>query len=244
MPLPSIDAWEVELLRVTCFTSDAIPSERSEEWWRAIVDAAPEQSVRKPALGVFSMDGPVDEVRLSLNVTPGRIDWFLVPDIQQNAESLSLGRFVGRDQRFTERLGNWLQRPQITVQRVAYGAVLRLPVESRVAGYRVLRDALQDVRVDPDTWRDFSYQINRPRESQQIRNVLVNRLSKWGVLQVEMTLMPNGRSISNAHFVRLELDVSSDKSSQVDLSIDRGVSRLIEEFRSMGREIATGGDIA
>ena len=102
---------------------------------------------------------------------------------------------------------------------------------------------MRDVKVDPDSWRDLQYQINRPRESREMPGLLINRLSKWGVLQLEVTLFTDSKRVSRTELVRLEVDISSDKDSQRELSSDKAAYRLFSEFRKLGKEIASSGDI-
>src|SRR5208282_50763 len=64
--------------------------------------------------------------------------------------------------------------------RLAYGAILLQPVDNRETGYLRLGELASAVKIDPKS-EDFFYQINRPRESTTLKNMRLNRLSKWSV---------------------------------------------------------------
>lgn len=241
MTSPALERWEADLLRVTAFTSDAIPATRCEEWWKAVAGGVAESMTNKPALALYAAEGPIDDARLTLNIAPGRVDWILLPDVQQLISGNSLGQFAGRDRRFSDRLSEWLHHPQMTVQRVAYGAAVRLPVQNRTESYRILSSLLPNLKVDPDGSRDLLYQINRPRPSREIENLLINRLSKWASVRLEAGV--NSVKISSSDFARVEIDVNTDQNSQGNLATENGVFRLVSEFMELAREIVANGDI-
>jgi len=237
--------WEVEFLRATAFTNDVLPPSHGVELWKKVVTAEAEEMTHKPSLGSFSASGPVDGATLALSVTPGRIDWLFGPATIEAVLDHSLGKFNAQDEQFADRLSNWLQFPSIAITRIALGEVLRLPVANSVAGYRMLGTFLPKVAPDPDSSRDFMYQINRPRDSKTVPGLLVNRLSKWACvdLSVNVGIIGSTKPTSTKQFVRLELDISTDKDSQRDLSKDKVLRSMFRELVSLGREIATQGDI-
>lgn len=238
----NINEWEVELLRLTAFTNDLIPPSHFEEWWKKVAKTDAESVNRKPALGAFTAMGPVDDAGLQLAVTPGRVDWLFGPTTVEAVLEHSLGKYDAQDERFGQRLSDWLQLPAISINRLALGEVLRMPVPNRVEGYKTAAKLLPCVKLDPRTSKDFMFQINRPRESKVIPGLSINRLTKWAIVQMNVGVIGSEKPASSAEFVRLELDISTDKDSQRDLSKDNGLSRLYEEFIGLCREIATKGD--
>ena len=241
---PALGEWEVESLRATAFTNDLIPPSYGDELWKKVVGTEAESISRKSSMGTFAASGPVDDAMLALTVTPGRIDWLFGPASIEALLEHSLGKFQSQDERFAERLSNWLQFPSTVVSRIALGVVVRLPVQNRIAGYKMLGAFLPKIAPDPDTSRDFMYQINRPRESRVVPGIMINRLSKWASVETNISMMGASKATSIAQFVRLELDISTDKDSQRDLSKDQGLTPLIRELASLCREIATNGDIS
>jgi hypothetical protein len=243
MSRPAPGEWEVESLRATAFTTDLIPPSYGDELWKKVVGTEAESISRKSSMGTFAASGPVDDAMLALTVTPGRIDWLFGPASVEALLEQSLGKFQSQDERFIERLSNWLQFPTLLVSRIALGIVVRLPVQNRIAGYRLLGVFLPKIAPDPENARDFMYQINRPRDSQVVPGLMINRLSKWASVDTYLYVMGATKATSLAQFVRLELDVSTDKDAQRDLSKDKGLSPLYRELASLCREIVANGDI-
>jgi hypothetical protein len=243
MTRPPLKELEVEFLRATAFTTDAIPPAYGEEMWRKVVGTEAESVTRKPSLGTFSASGPIEDATLALSIAPGRIDWLIGPSTVEAVLELSLGKFESQDERFADRLSAWLQFPSMTISRIALGEVLRFRVPSRIAGYKMLAEYLPKIAPDPDTSRDFLYQINRPRESQVIPGLMINRLAKWASVELNIGIGGTAKPASSMQFVRIELDISTDKDSQRDLSKDKGLSPLFREMVMLCREIATEGDV-
>lgn len=244
MALPALSDWQVELLRVTAFTKDVVPPSHCDELWNKVVGADAETVARKPALATYSASGPVGSASLTLNVNPGRIDWLLAPTGLEPLFEAALGHFASQDDELGDRLMSWLQFPSITVTRLAIGEVVRLPVPTRVEAYKTLAKLLPKIAPDPSASRDFMYQINRPRESQVIPGLVVNRLSKWAAMELKVGLMGTTKPSASMDFVRLELDISTDKDSERDLSKDKKLDPLYRELARTCREIVTNGDIA
>ena len=243
MSRPPLGEWEVEFLRATAFKNEALPTSYGDESWKKVVGAEAEEITRKAALSAYSASGPVDAGMLSLNIAPGRIDWLFGPANLEAVLDHSLGKFTNQDELFAERLLNWLQFPSVAITRIAFGEVLRLPVANRTAGYRALGEFLPRIAPDPESSRDFVYQINRPRDSKSIRGVMVNRLSKWASMELNTGVIGSAKPFASMQFVRLELDLSTDKDSEKDLSKDKCLNLMFQELISLGREIATEGDI-
>src|SRR5689334_18382480 len=131
-----LQEWEVEILRLTLFTNDVIPLTRFDEWWMKVARVEAEMINRKPALATFSAAGPVDDAGLQLSVVPGRIDWLFGPTEVEAFLEHSLGKFASQDERFGNRLNDWLAMPGISVNRFAFGQTLRIPVPNRIDGYK------------------------------------------------------------------------------------------------------------
>jgi hypothetical protein len=155
----------------------------------------------------------------------------------------SLGEYSKREESFAQRLSSWIELPPFIVTRLAVGTVLRLPTANRISGYQILSRMLPSVKLDAERSSDFSYQINRARSSKTIVGLGVNRLSKWGTIVQEISDLEGGAKRNTAHFVRLELDLNTDKDSTRDLDKDKKLPALYRELRDLSRELATAGDI-
>jgi hypothetical protein len=244
MSRPELGAWEVDFLRATAFTSDAVSPSYGDEIWKKVAQTDAEEITRKPSLGTYSAASPLGNAMLALNIAPGRIDWVLAPASMEAVLDHSLGQFSKQDEEFADRLSPWLQFPSISITRIAFGEVLRLPVANRVAGYRTLRELIRAVAPDPESARDFLYQINKPRDSRVAPGLLVNRLTKWASVDLQVGVAHSSKPTSTQAFVRLELDLSTDKDAQRDLAKEKTLGPILREMMQLGREIATEGDIS
>ena len=135
------------------------------------------------------------------------------------------------------------------IQRVAFGAVLLSPVDSKVSGYRQLAAYLPSVTIDPEHSTDLLYQINRPRESATgIPDLKINRLSKWSVAQIStagLVLEPTRilyHDVPQAYLAcRLELDINTAAERREPLPRET-VSNVWQELLNLGMEIVIDGD--
>ena len=155
-------------------------------------------------------------------------------------------------EKFRKIMKKWLkQSPRLN--RLAFGAVLLLPVEIKEDGYRKLDRFLPSVKINAEKSRDFSYRINRRRSSQSgIEGLEINRLSSWALITisgVKIELAADEPSKSRVLNLgepmlacRLNLDINTD------LEFRRGLKKsmlpgLFDELVELGNEIATKGDI-
>jgi hypothetical protein len=150
---------------------------------------------------------------------------------------------------FVDLMTRWIENgPEFT--RIALGVVVHEPVPSREEGYRRLARYLPAVKIDPEGSSELFYQVNRPRKSQVIEGLKVNRLSKWSVaLSVPFSFSLLGPAQSQFGRVnegettcRIELDINTDPAfsgSPRDLSSPS----LLGEFVELAGEIVSVGEI-
>jgi hypothetical protein len=250
--------WQAESFRLSVFLAPNVQP-RDEGWWARVTGADPENKTSKPTRGEFSESGIFQGNLLSLAVQPGRIDWIMGPNLAMDDDPDVGLRLVGSfevvEKTFVSIMTHWLEScPSIT--RLAYGATLLEPVESKESGYRRIAEYLPAIKIDPGS-SDLFYQINRPRESQVIRsNFLLNRLSKWSVssfqaVRIAVAAMVNQRIQPSIHShggapvmaCRLELDLSTPAGTQNELPHDT-LPHIFSELVALGSEIAQKGDIA
>ena len=135
------------------------------------------------------------------------------------------------------------------IKRLAFGAVLLIPVSNRDEGYTTLSRYLP-FPLDLEA-RNFTYQINRRRDSRLgLPGLEINRLSKWSCLERRMTQLQFviGESAiasedSPSNFaMRLEVDINT--VPEYPKSLESGnLTGLFSEFIELGAEIAEKGDI-
>jgi len=122
------------------------------------------------------------------------------------------------------------------LQRLAFGAVLTRPVDDLLTGYRQISDYLPFVQLDPESSSDFSYQINRPRNSTVISGLRINRFSRWSVARVFAS------TFDTQIGCRVELDINTAQEFQGELPQEK-LPVIIQELVDLGKEIAENGDI-
>ena len=106
-----------------------------------------------------------------------------------------------------------------------------LDVNSREEGYRTLSNYLE-FDLDPKSF-DFNYQINRPRVSNALSGVAINRLSRWSVRSHQTgTLVVTSMESElgpKKYQCRLEVDINTHPETS-DLSPRAKLSELLDEM--------------
>ena len=252
-PLSEIaEKWEPEILRLTTFLKpDADVGERGS-WWQTVVGGEPDQSESRPKAGTIRQSGLFDGKGLSMAVQPGRVDWgFAEPfgSPEELSERLpTMGSFDSVFDRFSKIPKSWFETcPEVV--RIAFGAILDIPVVDRIAGYKMLTQFLPDFPIDVENSVDFLYQINRPRMSTNIDGLRINRLMKWAVVRlglIRFAVGPDGRTLStnlpHQFACRLELDINTVAEILGDLPRE-SLYAIFEEMVRLGKEISMHGDI-
>ena len=250
---PSV--WQVETLRMTAFPI-AAPEVSSIKWWETVAREPPETKTLQPRAGTLQEVGRIQSglCTLALECRSQRIDWLFSPILSHDRELESFPTFATLPEGlklYKEMLLPWLgQCPPSS--RLAFGAVLVRPVESRKAAYEMLAEYLPSVKLDPENSSDFSYQINRPRASGTgITNLQLNRLSRWTAVRlsgmlVEITAGQPTPRVFESHkelqACRTELDINTSQKFSAALPQER-FPALLEELVELAIEIAAKGDI-
>src|SRR5262245_4280331 len=154
----SVSDWEVESLRITTFPAQNAEV-KPDNWWQDVVDSEPETQLIQAKRGEKRFQGAFEGGQLTLQVRPGRIDWLLGPavsnDEQPTGEFIpSVGRFDAMCHRFKELVDRWLTSSP-SLNRIAFGGVILLPVPDRATGYKRLVPYLPSVKIDPIGTRDL-----------------------------------------------------------------------------------------
>lgn len=244
------NVWRVEALRLSAFfvsSSQVDPS----NWWETVVGDPPENRNVQPKAGTRQEEGPYGGGRLILTVQPNRADWLFVPAFDQQTGGPAFDQLplydaaLGTFLQITER---WLETSS-SLSRLAFGAILDIPVQDRPTGYRQLTRYLRNVQIDPDNSSDFLYQINHPRESKKTPGLLINRLSKWAVALAKFSQVAMGPTLleyiisgDERCFARLELDINTAPERQVTIS-EKQLPSLFSELVELATEIAIRGDV-
>ncbi len=246
--LPTTE-WQSETLRLTAFPVGGSPELTPDAWWSGVVGDTPEKQTIEPKKGMLLEEGSHQDGKLTLKVDPIRIDWLFgsLDARMSELELPSVGRFSETCDMFVELMGHWFSMETCpSLRRLAFGAVLLNPVESREEGYRRLDPHLPKVSLDPEGTSDFAYQINRPRESGD-GTIMINRLSKWSVAAlrfatIEVSTLPLHGPVVEHFACRLQLDINTPPDLEVELSCEI-LPSLFLELVNLGKEIAEKGDL-
>ena len=244
--------WRAESLRLTAFLRS--PTDKLDVGsWQEFLGDEPKSSESRPREGLVLEGGPCEQGWLTLEGSPIRVDWRLGinPEGRETLSEIpSLGDFESVQGQFGVLMKRWLKKSP-PLNRLAFGAILNLPVKNLTEGYRLLGRYLPKVEIDPKKSRDLFYQINRRRPSKSgIKSLEINRLTKWSVVQLRAGIVDlsagHGKFMETAEPLvacRLELDINTAPEFKSALKKTK-LSKLFDELVELGMEIAHKGDIA
>lgn len=180
------------------------------------------------------------------------MDWLYTADLRKIETGLpTVGSFPDAVSKFQQLMYRWLSEcPPIT--RLAFGTILLQSVGSRIEGYERIAKHLPFVKLDGENSSEFAYQINRPRASNNINALQINRLSKWSVMAMQHIrfeiLVGQGTVAQQAPLgegksaCRLELDINTSPAFSGELPKE-WVLPIFDELIALGKEIAERGDV-
>jgi hypothetical protein len=212
-----------------------------DEWWDR-VGLLPETSHEDRRAGTKHQSAQYEGGLLTLIVMPGRIEWgFAVPEVDFAHDELGmLGQHL---EPFRQIVRSWLKDCP-ALSRLAFGGILRFPVDSREKGYGLISNYL-NFDLDPRSF-DFTYQINRPRQSFSVATGLkINRLVRWSIARTMRVSLTEDRVTHEPQnsFFRLELDMNTE-AERVEPIPAQLLLQLYDELIDLGKEIVREGDVA
>ncbi len=203
--------WQIESLRFTAFPSE--PQRPQENAWETLRGAPPARRQVRPQEDLIHEAGPLGSGALTYDANPTRIDWRYQPQATDDGPP-DLGEFPGGEVLFLQLMKRWLKNAP-SLKRIGYGPVLLLPVSSQGEGNAVLNRALPEVEIDQGC-RDFFYQVNRRKNSGQVNDLALNRLTRWAVqtfARTRASIRQNGITPYQqepVYVCRLDLDFNTD----------------------------------
>jgi hypothetical protein len=252
-PVAPREVWRAGGLRLTVLrtpTSEATPT----DWWAKIVGVEPESRTSKPKAGELLEQGSFAEGSLVLATRPERIDWQYVATRKEDAiiGFPDVGPLRVAADAFVPPMMKWLEVCP-PASRLAFGASLFLSVGGREEGYAKLAEYLHSVKMDPKGSSDFTYQINRSRNSKVVEGLSVNRLSRWDVassgrVQIQVTptaqMKMTAQSLPGMEFaIHAELDINTAAEFAGDLP-PGNLRAILDELVGFAIEISEQGDVA
>ena len=242
--------WEVESLRATTFISArSIEQVAKDEWWASVAKRNPDGEQVNYQLGVKEQRGIFNDYDLRVHSRADRADWIFTAEQQTPGESQqnTLGSLPNALIPFLGVVKNWLKVCPTTT-RLAFGANLTKQVSDETSGQEEILQFLPYLNLKLTDISDFFFQINRRRKSASSKNMIINRISKWSVIQTSMvtfTVNNTGASISTPeqekYSRKLVLDINTVPS---DRNIPKSDTyHIFKELTECGNEIAAKGDI-
>jgi len=244
------DLWKVNSLRFTVFPKENFSI--SDNWWESLTGSQPNNITNQPKFQLRHYEGTYESGTFIIETDPVRISLIYTQNVssQQNFSSFfSLSEYNEIINYFVPIIDKWFSLPDCPVaQRIAYGGILLAPVKNKLEGYQKLDSYLPALHIDTQNSADFLYQINRPRLSKVVPNLLLNRLSKWLLIRFQASVtqffakIPQVNHLNAEYAVNLEFDINTDGDNIGDFSPDKQ-KELFAELRELCEEIALNGDI-
>jgi hypothetical protein len=218
--------------------------------WESLVGKAPEEIEERPTQGIRNEVGPFADAHLFITQSTTRIDFTLgsLPTAERQSGFVHIGPYPNAKPPLVEIIRRWTATAP-PVARIAFAPVLLLPVPDRETGYRILKDLLHFLQIDPKHSTDLLWQINRPRQSKVLQGLEINRLSNWSAMSVQTLRVSMGAGApvastvpAKGSAVRLGLDINTEARETALPS--ESLPAFVDELVSFADEIATRGDIA
>ena len=237
-----LKCWLAGSLRLSVFYGVDVDLVKIPKW-KDVTGETPDSQISHPKIGVYQESGKFADGSLTMNIGPSRVDWLYTPLIKSEAVFDSfpnVGEISQATEHFKSFALSWLKSLDY-LTRMAFGAILIQPAGSQEEAYRNLAKYLHFVDIDPAT-SDFSYSINRPRDSVLgITGLKINRLSKWRAITMILSVDDAMNKVDFA--CNLELDINTTPDEKVCIKKEM-IRPVFEELVSLGIEITEKGDIA
>ncbi len=234
--------WQIESLRFTAFPSE--PQRPQENAWESLRGSPPPWQQARPREDLVRESGPFGSGALTYDANPTRIDWRCLSQTKDDGPP-DLGGFPGGAASFLRLMKMWLKdAPRL--KRIGYGPTLLLPVSTQEEGNAVLNRVLPEVEIDRDC-RDFFYQVNRRKNSEQINGLALNRLTRWAVQTFARTRVPIQQNDTTPYqqesvcACRLDLDFNTDHEFAKKLPKTR-LGKLLDELSKLA--VDTSNELA
>lgn len=239
--------WAAEILRISLFSNSAV--NLSSDDWKAIT-GDDEPKVDQKSLGRHSMQGSFLEGLLNLSASGSRLDCVLGPQqlpIEEMPENYipSVGHWPEICEEFMQKIEGWVSAVEFPVVRLAFGTILLARQPDIETAHKSLLGMLKSINGDPVRMRDLSFRINWPIESSLINGLMINRLTTWNVIKVQLQVPPPAGTMDEillGEYVRLEIDHNTSGGHTMPFDQDR-LAPICRELSNLALENATKGEV-
>lgn len=227
---PASPDWLTEHVRLTGFTRPPLPPSLARDWWHALTGAPAERVIEEPRTGKVELLGVHAAGPLHLSAEhDGRLDIRHPFAVAQ----LTLP-FTDALPPFAELMAPWLSlESSPPFQRLAFGCSIVKPFPQIADCREELDRYLPTVDMKSTQTRDFLYQVNHRCPAQAVDDLMVNRITKWSIRELNA---PAGEA---SFSVQLELDINTIPDHEGNLDHP---AELFRELTDYANHFAQKGD--
>jgi len=238
--------WKISTLRFTFFPKENFLFD--ENLWIKLFNNPPENITQQPKFKIMHYEGKYDSGNFVIDIDPIRVSIIYISSKNSN-QFISLGEFKESKLVFQSIIERWFSIKECPiVNRIGFGGIFLIPVLTKVEGYKTINKFLPSLKIDVENSTDLLYQINRPRRSTVNDNLIINRLMKWSVFNLEASIdqpfikSQSQKIVSREIGVRLEFDINTHVDYQGQFSPEQQ-KVIFDELNNLGDEISEKGDI-
>lgn len=223
--------WSADHLRVSLFSSD-VWSATAESIFSAAFASEPESITKKPSALESSAVGSWGSLRLEIKRTFTRIDFILQAVPTETVGPMPMIQDIKTVlPEFSSLVAKWASTQTQGVIRIALGCNAFLQAQSVEDSYVKLKKLIKVIDIDTDRFKEFRFQVNLPKPSSVLPEIVVNRLSQWASVGVRAALLgiEAPRYFDDKYYVSCSLDVNTDGERTQPINSDL-LERLTEEL--------------
>jgi hypothetical protein len=209
--------WAAETVRLSLFFSDAVKSSNAD-WKRVTGQEEPETTQTVAARR--TMIGPFQGGVLNMTSVGPRIDCILLPraptETVEEGYVPTIGALAPVCADFVKATSGFVAAFVKPILRVAFAGTTMARCENPQEAYSQLLGLLKSVKGDPAKMRELVFRINWPVNSRTLKDLTLNRITSWAVLQIQLQLMVQTGTktvVSETpatHVIRMEFDENTD----------------------------------
>lgn len=182
--------WTAETLRLSLFFPN--PVKVVEADWKTITGQDEPQTIQNVAAR-RTLAGPFLDGVLQINGIGQRIDCVLLPKSPTEAVEEGyipqVGSLPAACAAFVDATKPWIESVQEPVLRIAVAGTALARCDNVQDAYTKLLKMLQSVKGDPERMRELVFRINWPTTSTKMQGLVLNRITTWSILQIQLQLM-------------------------------------------------------
>jgi hypothetical protein len=241
--------WEAGLFRAVLFTQQALPITTDIFTSFTGQDATRQEDRSKE--GVRIQAGEVDDAALQITISPLAVDLIVSNKPVSPQQALggglpfTFGELRAELAKFERRIQTWLPKWEKATTRISLVVIARAPSTDRIAAYKILRDNLKSVKVDPQKMSDLIYRVNFQANTQVIPDGFYNRVSTWSAIQIQASASRGPGTpeiaLSDLHYAQLEMDINTPGERTEPLPRDK-IGTIYKDFFQHAAQIAENGE--